>query len=187
MRRLRQRRFRACRTACGNTPPPAPPLRESSVDQLAALPQPVPRQPAPTRPVPTRESAASRLGGNPDLSNNPLRQADNDPISLDATSNAANSNINWAPYLARLQQRVERRWIPGTSNTSVHSVVTFTINRSGAVSNVHLAQTSGNQQIDNAALSAIQQASPLEPLPAAFTGQTIDIHFTFALNVNTEN
>ncbi|MEM9535573.1 MAG: TonB family protein [Cyanobacteria bacterium P01_E01_bin.45] len=168
------------------TPPPistpAPQTRESNVDQLAALPQPLPRQPAPTRPAPTRDSAASQLGG-PVSSNSASGLTNPSQSGPGAPSVAANANLDWGPYLARLQQRVERRWIPGQSNTSRRSVVTFTVNRNGSVSNVRLASSSGNQQTDSAALTAIQQASPLEPLPAAFTGQSVDIHFTFDLNV----
>ena len=177
------------------TPPPvstpSPQTRESSVDQLAALPQPVPRRPAPARPPsPTRESAASQLGGPVSANNNngPGGTSSSGPINPNNPgpgdpSVAALADLDWGPYLARLQRRVEQRWIPGQSNTSRRSIVTFTINRNGAVSNVRLAQTSGSQQTDSAAISAIQQASPLEPLPAAFPGQSVDIHFTFDLNV----
>jgi TonB family protein len=77
---------------------------------------------------------------------------------------------------------VERNWIPGASTSSRRTVVTFTIGRGGELSNVGIAQSSGNPQTDSAALAAIQRTT-MEPLPAEYTGSSVAINFTFDLNV----
>lgn len=169
-----------------STPAPAAPSsRQSNLNQIAAAPSP------PTPPAPqTRQSAASQLGppiaassrgsGGSAASGplNPSQSAARPP------SVAARAEVDWGPYLARLQRAIERHWIPGQSNSSRRTVVLFTIARNGQISNLRLAQSSGNQQTDSAAISAVQLAAPLEPLPTAFQGTNIDIHFTFDLTVS---
>jgi periplasmic protein TonB len=59
--------------------------------------------------------------------------------------------------------------------------VTFDIQRNGQVSNVRVAQTSGNVAMDNSARRAVMEASPLEPLPAAYSGSSASIEFWFTL------
>ena len=182
------------------TPPPIPQTRQPNSNELAAAfpsrpiaPPAPPRPPTPPQPPApaTRDSVASQLGG-PISTNtnrgaggtasssalNPSRSATAPP------SVAARAEVNWGPYLAQLQRAVEQHWIPGQSNSSRRTVVLFTIGRSGQVSNVRLAASSGNQQTDAAAISAVQIAAPFLPLPAAYDGSSIDIHFTFDLTVS---
>jgi TonB family protein len=65
-------------------------------------------------------------------------------------------------------------------------VLNFTVNRSGQLSNLQLAQTSGFSVTDKAALNAIQRAAPFAPLPTGYTSNDIHIRFTFDINVYGE-
>ncbi|BBD63834.1 TonB family protein [Nostoc commune NIES-4072] len=72
------------------------------------------------------------------------------------------------------------------SQSNRRTVLNFTINRSGQVSNLNIAQTSGFSVTDEVALNAIQRAAPFAPLPTEYPKNHIDIEFTFDINVYGE-
>ncbi|MHC5825284.1 MAG: energy transducer TonB family protein, partial [Nostoc sp.] len=96
---------------------------------------------------------------------------------------ASSQNIDITSYLNQLQQQVKQQWLPEVSQSSRRTVLNFSINRSGQLSNLQLAQTSGFSLTDKAALNAIQRAAPFAPLPTGYTNNHIDIQFTFNINV----
>ncbi|WP_414404979.1 energy transducer TonB [Synechococcus sp. R65.1] len=175
--------------------PPAPPAqpreRASDLSQLQPL-APAPQPPTEVSPA-ERSSEASQLG--PPISAsapsdgggiqgrgasglaNPTQSAPNPP------SVAARANVDWGPWLAALQRKVEQNWIPGQTGTSRRTVVIFTVGRGGELQSIRLARTSGSQQTDDAALTAIQRAAPFLPLPEAYEGNSVTINFTFDINV----
>ncbi|MEH1839422.1 MAG: TonB family protein [Nostoc sp.] len=101
------------------------------------------------------------------------------PSGIDASS----QDIDITSYLNQLQQQVKQQWLPGVSQSSRRTVLNFTINRSGHLSNLHLSQTSGFSVTDQAALNAIQRAAPFAPLPTGYTSNQMHIQFTFDINV----
>jgi len=124
--------------------------------------------------VSSRNFSGDYLAGLPN--SNRDRQA---AAGIDASS----QNIDITSYLNQLQQRVKQQWLPEVSQSSRRTVLNFTINRSGQLSNLQLAQTSGFSLTDQAALNAIQRAAPFAPLPTEYTSNHIDIQFTFNINV----
>jgi len=181
------------------TPPPtAEPLPVQPRERASDLSQLNPVPPAPSQPVTEvlpaeRPSDASQLGppvtasapsngagiqgrGASGLAN-PTQSAPNPP------SVAARANVDWGPWLAALQRKVEQNWIPGQTGTSRRTVVIFTVGRAGELQSIRLARTSGSQQTDDAALTAIQRAAPFLPLPEAYEGNSVTINFTFDINV----
>ena len=69
-----------------------------------------------------------------------------------------------------------------TSGNAVHCMVYFRIDRLGRVSDVRLEESSGVPFFDQSAVRAVSVASPLPPLPDAFTGATLGVHFGFQFN-----
>ena len=124
--------------------------------------------------VSSRNFSGDYLAGLPN--SNRDRQA---PSGIDASS----QNIDITSYLNQLQQRVKQQWLPEVSQSSRRTVLNFTINRSGQLSNLQLAQTSGFSLTDQAAFNAIQRAAPFAPLPTEYMSNHIDIQFTFNINV----
>jgi protein TonB len=61
--------------------------------------------------------------------------------------------------------------------------VTFTIQRNGAVPerSVRVRQTSGIQEVDLSAERAVLEAAPFQPLPAQYSGSSVDVEFWFTL------
>lgn len=99
---------------------------------------------------------------------------------------ARSQDIDLTAYLNKLKQRVQQRWLPGMSQSNRRTVLNFTINRSGQVSNLNIVQTSGFSVTDEVAFNAIQQAAPFAPLPTGYSKNYIDIEFTFDINVYGE-
>ncbi|WP_375453161.1 TonB family protein, partial [uncultured Nostoc sp.] len=137
-----------------------------------------------------KTGGASLLGGtvgvsSRNFSGDYLAALPNSNRDRQATSgiDASSQNIDITSYLNQLQQRVKQQWLPEVSQSSRRTVLNFTINRSGQLSNLELAQTSGFSLTDKAALNAIQRAAPFAPLPTGYTNNHIDIQFTFNINV----
>jgi len=141
-----------------------------------------------------KTGAASRLGG--PLSISSSRNSNGDYLAALPNTNRDNQapsgidarrqDIDISSYLKQLQQRVKQQWLPGLSQSSRRTVLNFTINRSGQVTNLQIAQTSGFSVTDKGAFNAIQRAAPFAPLPTGYTKKYIQIQFTFDINVYGE-
>jgi TonB family protein len=95
----------------------------------------------------------------------------------------ADGDIDFGPYMNRLQQRVKRQWFAPEQNNSRRTVLQFTIARDGRVSNLLVIRSSGNVNSDEAAMDAVRRAAPFPGLPAKYPGENISINFTFDVNV----
>lgn len=96
------------------------------------------------------------------------------------------ANFAFTYYLVAVRNRVGQNWgAPAgleTSGNAVHCMVYFRIDRLGRVSDVRLEESSGVPFFDQSAVRAVSVASPLPPLPDAFTGSTLGVHFGFQFN-----
>ncbi|MDZ7962417.1 MAG: TonB family protein [Aulosira sp. DedQUE10] len=184
------------------TPPPALP-RKTALSRASTSPVPNPNnlaQPGtrlsggtPSQAPSHYRSAASLLGGTVSVSSRnfsgdhlaalPNSNRDNQaPFGIDARS----QDIDITSYLNQLQQRVKQQWLPGVSDSDRRTVLNFSVNSSGQLSNLQLAKTSGFSITDQAALNAIQRAAPFAPLPTGYPNKYIHIQFTFDINVYGE-
>jgi len=84
-------------------------------------------------------------------------------------------------YLEKLKGRVDRDWAKSTVNvkTTLKAVVLFSVSKSGKFLDIRIEKSSGSIVLDNAALSAIRAINNIGPLPAAYNGDTLGIHYTF--------
>jgi len=89
----------------------------------------------------------------------------------------------FASYVTAVQQRISREWLQSSVDPSLNWAprvsVTFDILRDGTVTNVQLLESSNNRSLDTSALRAVQSASPLLPLPAAYSGSRVSVEFYF--------
>lgn len=90
---------------------------------------------------------------------------------------AAASAGSIAGYAARVRARVFSNRPSGGGAHGV-ATVSFAVSRSGGLSYVHLARSSGNAALDRAALSAVRRAAPFPPPPGG-TAPRFSIPFTF--------
>lgn len=92
------------------------------------------------------------------------------------------TGVDYGPYMADLQRRIKRAWIPARGFESKRVAVGFKVQRGGAISNLQLDQSSGVAIADEAALRAVENASPFKPLPAGGRDE-LDIQFVFDYNM----
>ena len=84
-----------------------------------------------------------------------------------------------ALYLDRMHKLIGSKWIRPTVADGTEAVIFFRIKRDGTVVEARIATPSGNTTFDRAALSGIRSASPLPPLPFAYSGKELGIFLTF--------
>lgn len=87
-------------------------------------------------------------------------------------------------YLVGLQNKIKEAWeIPGhLAREKAHVFVTFTVNRNGSVTNVHLKSPSGKQLFDQSALAAVQSAQPFPGLPDEYKESVLEVTIRFELD-----
>lgn len=96
----------------------------------------------------------------------------------------ARRDVDMGAYYQQLQQRVRQQWIPGITQSSYQTVVYFVVSRSGQIRGLRVVRPSGSTAVDNAALGAIQRAAPFSPLPTGYSGNSVNIVFTFNINLS---
>jgi len=94
----------------------------------------------------------------------------------------ATPKTDFRPYLADLQRRVKRAWFPPKARESERTVVFFKIHKGGELSNLRLERTSGRVIADQAALKAVENASPFRPLPTS-APDAVGVQFVFTYDV----
>jgi periplasmic protein TonB len=89
----------------------------------------------------------------------------------------------FAYYVQAVQQRISRNWLQSTVDpgfsVAPRVVVTFDILRNGSITNIQVTQSSNNYSVDSSALRAVQNSSPLQPLPAEYSGSRVTCEFWF--------
>lgn len=90
--------------------------------------------------------------------------------------------VDFTPYIQGLQGRIKGAWDPPRSDKSMRVIAWFKVDRTGNVSGLKLLNPSGNKLADQAAITAVQWASPLRELPPG-SPPSVDIQFTFDYNV----
>ena len=104
------------------------------------------------------------------------------PYPNGAPSTAAAADVNFGPYMSTLQRKIKLAWKPPRGTESNRIVVNFSILRDGSLADLSLVYKSASQEANLAALDAVTNAAPFEPLPPG-AGPAIDIEFTFDYNV----
>jgi TonB family protein len=97
-------------------------------------------------------------------------------------SKPAESDVDFGPYMADMQRRIKGHWFPPKEDQPKRVVLLFKVHSNGAISDVKLEKPSGSKLADLAAIEAVRQASPLNPLPAG-ASPDVDLQFTFDYNV----
>ena len=152
-------------------PRPEEPVEEETPPEPEAVEKvPDPEKPAPERPTPREPTprpgpeAARRTG--PDL-----------PMTLEGRP----FQFPW--YLEEIYRKVARNWRP--TGASLKATVHFRIAKNGRLSDVEIAESSGNFLYDQAALRAVQASNPMPPLPSEYGGDWLGVFFDFDAELRT--
>ncbi len=128
-------------------------------------------------------------GGAPDVpyssSTFPLKPGQNTQGGLTFGSTGANGDFSsrFAWYVQAVQRKVSSNWLQSTIDPNIvvapRVVVTFDILRDGRIANAQITRSSGNYSVDTSALRAVQNSSPLNPLPGNYSGSHVSVDFWF--------
>jgi hypothetical protein len=102
--------------------------------------------------------------------------------------------VDFNNYLARVYASVKRNWfavMPESVYLGDKGIVVlhFKIMRNGSVpvDDPAVMRNSGKEPLDRAAVSSVRASNPFEPLPPAFSGDYIELQFTYFYNLQPEN
>ncbi|MBI3406384.1 MAG: TonB family protein [Acidobacteria bacterium] len=91
------------------------------------------------------------------------------------------SRFPW--YVEAVRRRISSNWLLSTVDPGIRSapraVVQFQILRDGSVANIQMLHSSGIQSVDNSAVRAIRDSSPLQRLPSEYAGGFVAVEFWF--------
>ncbi len=96
---------------------------------------------------------------------------------------------DFKPYLARILAIVRSNWrtvIPESVRLGTRrgrAVVEFAINRDGSIPKLVIADPSGSEALDRAAVAGLSMSNPLPPLPSDYKGLQVRLAFTFSYNM----
>ncbi|NMG20202.1 TonB family protein [Brasilonema bromeliae] len=137
----------------------------------------------------SKSGGASSLGGPMSLSsrdfgsNNLAALPNSNRLNQGTQGIDARQDVDMSAYLQQLQEQVKQQWIPGLTQSSQQTVLSFIVSRAGLVSNLQVVQSSGLTMTDEAALNAVNRAVPFAPFPTEYPQDYIKIQFTFNINV----
>jgi len=97
--------------------------------------------------------------------------------------NQAAALIDYAPFMRSLQHHIKETWkfLLKKDYHFGRTVVRFKVHPNGEISDVGIVTSTGNKQEDEAAILAVQKASPVDPLPAG-APPVVEVRFTFDRN-----
>jgi TonB family protein len=97
-----------------------------------------------------------------------------------------NGDFDYDFYLAMIQSKISQNFRPPPGvRAQSQATMSFTILKSGEITNVTLSQSSGNLLIDQSAERAIRAAGSFPPLPSQYDQGRLDIYFEFVINPST--
>lgn len=94
-----------------------------------------------------------------------------------------NQDANFDTYMPKMQKQIKENWNPPKSDSASSVVLKYQIKKDGNLGSYEIKTSSGNTEIDNAAIEALKKSSPFPKLPTNYEGEYIDVEFIFDYNV----
>jgi TonB family protein len=168
-----------------SNPPPVSSVRPTPAQPTSMQPTPV--QPPSARPTPTQPSAARtpESAGAVVAPGAPAATASQSTGAGLSTPSGAGAGVQvkvgdfcCPDYVATMAQRIHQNWTPGRGAAGV-TTMQLTIQRDGAITDVQLVRSSGNQMLDFLARRALLAVRQLPPLPDAYTNPSLIVSLEF--------
>lgn len=87
-----------------------------------------------------------------------------------------NPDFTYGYYLDRLLSLIDANWVRPSLGSGIRAIVSFHIQRDGTLTGLKVAESSGYNSFDLAALRAVQNASPFPPLPRAYNHDDLGVN-----------
>jgi TonB family protein len=165
-------------------PAPAPAEPERRPEPRREPAPPAPRTPRPSEPRPAeprpRPSAPAdgvgEVGAPDDRPGSPLGSPSGTSGLGARLAGVGDPSFTYGYYLDRMLALIERNWSrPPTGDALPEVALTFRIHRDGRVGDVEVETSSGLRAFDLAGLRAVENASPLPPLPAGYRKDSLSV------------
>jgi len=140
--------------------------------------------------TPTHDNDIPGNGGNPDLptgfSQVPGASSSGDKV-IGQGGGDFGGRYPW--FVDAVRNRIRQSWDQSAIEPAVraarraHTVMNFRINANGSISNIRVAQSSGNSSMDYSAMRALQSIDAFRPLPNDYMGTYVDVTFDFDLGM----
>jgi len=86
-----------------------------------------------------------------------------------------NPDFKFGYYIDQLLSAIDSKWVRPPLGNDVKAVISFRIQKDGSLTDLEVAQSSGYNSFDLAALRAVQNASPFAPLPRAYRNGSLGV------------
>lgn len=87
-----------------------------------------------------------------------------------------NPDFTYGYYIDQMLSLIRANWERPTVAPGVQAIVSFQVQRDGTITGIDISQSSGSPAFDFAGLRAVHLASPLPPLPASFSGDSLGVN-----------
>jgi len=91
--------------------------------------------------------------------------------------------VDFAPYMATMKKTIQAKWAPPKGLDQKTVVAVFSIQKDGRIVEPEIVESSGNAGIDQSALKALSDASPLAALPKG-APKKVQIRYKFDWKVS---
>lgn len=105
------------------------------------------------------------------------------PNSADNKISQGEVSPEMAFYMKDMQSRIKMNWEPPKKNVSSKVVLLFKINKNGELLNYSIFESSGDNEIDTAAINALKKTAPFHSFPKNFKENSVNVQFSFDYNV----
>lgn len=169
------------------TPPAPPPARQPEMVAPQEAPRPTPTPPRREQPArPSDEGRGRRTPTAPQPSTgNAVAETGGQGMQFGLTTGGGGTggyldvgNFCCPEYLGTMLQLIQRNW-NSKQQVAGQTLVKYTIQRDGRITDVQIERSSGYFALDQSAQRAVLLTGQLPPLPAQFTEPTLTVHLIF--------
>jgi protein TonB len=136
----------------------------------------------PLHPQPVRVDPAKAQTGEAASISVPMSSTQTRAGTISVAVPEAGFGSRFAYYVQQITQKVASQWYTGMLDPQAngHRVyITFQVERDGSLTHVQIAQRSGDNTLDQTALSAVEHIDTFPPLPDAYSGNHINVTYYF--------
>lgn len=151
-------------------------VKKPTPPKVAEKPQQAVQKPQPTKP--TDRAQTGETGGVRVAMSAVQNQAG--VSSMNVSDAAFGSRFPY--YIKQLNQKVAQQWYTSMLDKGAvgHRVyISFRVDRDGSVSQIQVAQPSGDATLDQTALRAVQHVDTFAPLPDGYSGSYLMVQYYF--------
>jgi TonB family protein len=167
------------------TPNRPPAMKTPEMVEPIAKPKPVKETPQPIRDAPKESNTRKPTVGSQVKEGSAKAEtgAQTNSVGLSTGGGGTGGQINVGDfccpeYIAGMVSKIHQNWNARQSGVGI-SVIKFTIQRDGTLTDIQVARSSGNQMLDYLAQRAMLAVRQLPPLPAEYTNPTLVVNLDF--------